>query len=92
MSKKKGRPKEINSRVRFKGTRMTIEEDFRFKKVCEKEGYSESEGLRMAAKALEYLSENGMIYCLTKNMKTIYCLTIIRAKMANLAQNRLKMA
>lgn len=38
MSKKKGRPKEINSRVRFKGTRMTIEEDFRFKKVCEKKG------------------------------------------------------
>ena len=78
MSKKKGRPKEINSRVRFKGTRMTIEEDFRFKKVCEKEGYSESEGLRMAAKALEYLSENGMIYCLTKNEEDDnlnYCLT-----------------
>lgn len=32
----------------------------------------------MAAKALEYLSENGMIYCLTKNEEDDnlnYCLT-----------------
>lgn len=78
MDKKRGRPKKFNSRVRFKGTRMTIEEDFHFKKVCEKEGYSESEGLRMAAKALEYLSENDMIYCLTENDEDDplnYCLT-----------------
>lgn len=80
MSKKRGRPTDCNSRTRFKATRMTIEEDFKFRRVCEKEGYSDSEGLRMAAKALEFMSENGMISCLTKNKEMDnlnYCLTEI---------------
>lgn len=46
-----------------------MEDDFHFRKVCEKEGYSSSEGLRMAMKALQYMSENGLTYCLTENKK-----------------------
>lgn len=67
--KKRGRPKELNSKSKFRGVRVSAEEDFHFRKVCEKEGYSSSKGLRMAMKALQYLSENDMIYCLTENEK-----------------------
>ena len=67
MSKKKGRPKEINSRSIIRKTRMSNEENYHFLKICEKEGYSVSEGLRMAVQALEYLSKNDMIYCVTEN-------------------------
>lgn len=55
-----------------------MEDDFHFRKVCEKEGYSSSEGLRMAMKALQYMSENGLTYCLTENKNDDllnYCLT-----------------
>lgn len=34
-----------------------MEDDFHFRKVCEKEGYSSSEGLRMAMKALQYIMD-----------------------------------
>ena len=67
MSKKKGRPKKIDSRTIVRKTRMTNEENYHFLKICEKEGYSVSKGLRMAVKALEYLSKNDMIYCVTEN-------------------------
>ena len=67
MNKKRGRPKKFNSRTKKVISRMTTEEKFHFKRICEKEGLSESEGIRMAAKALRYLSENNMIYCITKN-------------------------
>ena len=67
MSKKKGRPKKIDRRTIVRKTRMTNEENYHFLKICEKEGYSVSKGLRMAVKALEYLSKNDMIYCVTEN-------------------------
>lgn len=78
MDKKKGRPKKFNSKTETIIGRMTIEEKFHFKRTCEKEGYSESEGMRMAAKALRYLSENDMIYCITENQNEDnlnYCIT-----------------
>lgn len=78
MGEKRGRPKELNSKSKFHGVRVSMEDDFHFRKVCEKEGYSSSEGLRMAMKALQYMSENGLTYCLTENKNNDllnYCLT-----------------
>ena len=51
---------------------------FILEKCVKKEGYSSSEGLRMAMKALQYMSENGLTYCLTENKNDDllnYCLT-----------------
>lgn len=78
LGERRGRPKELNSKSNFRGVRVSMEDDFHFRKVCEKEGYSSSEGLRMAMKALQYMSENGLTYCLTENKNDDllnYCLT-----------------
>ena len=57
MGERRGRPKELNSKSKFHGVRVSMEDDFHFRKVCEKEGYSSSEGLRMAMKALQYIMD-----------------------------------
>ena len=69
MGKRRGRPKELNSKSKFRGVRVSMEDDFHFRKVCEKEGYSSSEGLRMAMKALQYMSENGAFNGYPKNVE-----------------------
>ena len=65
MGERRSRPKELNSKSKFRGVRVSMEDDFHFSNLCEKVGYSCSEGLRMDMKALKYLSENGLTYCLT---------------------------
>lgn len=72
MQKKRGRPNKINSRRNLHVTRMTDEEDYVFRKLCEKSGYSESECLRKGMEALDYLLKNDMIYCITKNTEDDY--------------------
>lgn len=78
MDKKKGRPKKFNSRKHVCKTRMSDEEAFEFTRTCEKEGFNTSEGLRVAVKALKYLSDRGLIYCVTENENDDplnYCVT-----------------
>lgn len=67
MGKKRGRPKEVNSKRETCITRMTIEDKYILNKVCQKEGLNKSEAMRLGIKALDYLSKNGGIYCITEN-------------------------
>lgn len=67
MGNKRGRPKEVNSRGNIRKTRMSDEEAFILKRMCERESLTTSEALRLGVKALDYLSKNGGIYCVTEN-------------------------
>lgn len=67
MGKKRGRPKEVNSRGNIRKTRMSDEEAFILKRMCERESLTTSEALRLGVEALDYLSKNGGIYCVTEN-------------------------
>lgn len=52
MGKKRGRPKEVNSRGNIRKTRMSDEEAFILKRMCERESLTTSEALRLGVKAL----------------------------------------
>lgn len=72
MGKKRGRPKGFDGKSCVCRARISKEDDYIFKKICEKEGLSRSEGLRVALKALKYMSENGLISCATENKNDDY--------------------
>ena len=46
---------------------MSDEEAFILRRMCEREDLTTSEALRLGIKALDYLSKNGGIYCVTEN-------------------------
>lgn len=67
MGKKRGRPTEVVTRSIRRNVRLSLEEDYHFKKVCDIEGLSYSDGLRMAIKALRYLSDRDLLDILERS-------------------------